>query len=79
MDESESRKTTVLLADDHPLLRQALRDLLKKEDDFEILAEAGDGGEAVRLATELKPDVVIMDISMPKLDGLEATRQIKGA
>jgi DNA-binding NarL/FixJ family response regulator len=77
LGQTESGKTTVLLADDHPLLRQALRDLLKKEDDFEIVAEAGDGEDAIRLATELKPDVVIMDISMPKLDGLEATRQIK--
>ena len=79
LDQTESGKTTVLLADDHPLLRQALRSLLKKEDDFEIVAEAGDGEEAIRLATELKPDVVIIDISMPRLDGLEATRQIKAA
>ena len=74
---NKSQKITILVADDHPLLRQALKDLLEKEDGFEIIAEAGDGEEAVRLATELVPDVVIMDISMPKLDGLEATRQIK--
>lgn len=70
-------KITILLADDHPLLRLALRSVLEKQDDFEIVAEAGDGEEAVRLAAELVPNVVIMDISMPKLNGLEATRQIK--
>ena len=67
----------VVLADDHPLLRQALRYLLEKQPDIEVVAEAGDGEEAVRLAMELHPDVVIMDISMPKLNGLEATRLIK--
>jgi DNA-binding NarL/FixJ family response regulator len=66
-----------LLADDHPLLRKALRDLLEKETAFEVIGEAGDGEEAVRLATEIMPDVVIMDISMPNLDGLQATQQIK--
>jgi DNA-binding NarL/FixJ family response regulator len=70
-------KTTILIADDHPLLRQALRHLLEKYEDFEIVAEAGDGEEAVKLTAELMPDVVIMDIAMPKLNGLEATRQIK--
>jgi NarL family two-component system response regulator LiaR len=73
----QSRKTRVMLADDHPLLRQALRDVLEKQSDFEVIAEASDGEEAVRLATELVPDVVIMDISMPNLNGLEATKQIK--
>lgn len=73
----KSSKTRIMLADDHPLLRQALRDVLEKQSDFEVIAEASDGEEAVELATELVPDVVIMDISMPKLNGLEATKQIK--
>jgi NarL family two-component system response regulator LiaR len=73
----KSSKIRIMLADDHPLLRQALRDVLEKQRDFEVIAEANDGEEAVKLATELVPDVVIMDISMPKLNGLEATKQIK--
>ena len=77
LDRGRHDKITIMLADDHPLLRQALADILNRQADFEIIAEAGDGEEAVKLATELVPDVVIMDISMPKLNGLEATRQIK--
>jgi len=76
---SRSEKTRIMLADDHPLLRQALRDVLEKQPDFEVIAEAGDGEEAVKLATEMLPDVVIMDISMPTLNGLEATKQIKAS
>jgi NarL family two-component system response regulator LiaR len=72
-----SPKTRIVLADDHPLLRQALKDVLQKENTFEIIGEAADGEEAVKLASELTPDVVIMDISMPNLDGLQATQQIK--
>lgn len=73
----QSAKTKIVLADDHPLLRKALKDLLEKENDFAIVGEAGDGQEAVKLVTEASPDVVIMDISMPNLDGLQATQQIK--
>ncbi|MFP4642584.1 MAG: response regulator [Dehalococcoidia bacterium] len=74
---SNRNEINIILADDHPLMRQALRDVLLKHPDFNIVAEVNDGDEAVRLATELTPDVVIMDISMPVMDGLEATRQIK--
>jgi len=70
-------RITILLADDHPLMRLALRSIIEKEADLEVIAEANDGEEAVTAATELVPDVVIMDIMMPRLNGLEATRRIK--
>lgn len=69
-------KTTVLLADDHMVVRQGLRALLQTERDIEIVGEAETGRQAVRLVKALKPDVVVMDIAMPQLTGLEATRQI---
>ena len=67
---------TVLLVDDHPLFRRGIRDLLEEEGDMRIAGEAGDGQTAIELVRELDPDVVIMDITMPKLNGVEATRQI---
>ena len=76
-DTENQVKIKIMIADDHPLLRQALRSVLEKYEDFEIIAEAGDGEETVRKAVELMPQVLIMDISMPKLNGLEATRIIK--
>ena len=66
----------VLLADDHDILRQGLRSLLKDEPDIEVVGNAADGSEAVRAASRLLPDVVIMDIAMPGMNGIEATRQI---
>jgi DNA-binding NarL/FixJ family response regulator len=66
----------VLLADDHQMVREGLRSLLEKEDDIEIVGEAEEGRKAVHLARKLQPDVVLMDITMPNLNGVEATRQI---
>ncbi len=76
MARTRKRIIKVLLADDHRLLREGLRKLLEKEADMETVAEADDGRTAVRLARELSPDVVVMDIGMPDLNGIEATRQI---
>jgi DNA-binding NarL/FixJ family response regulator len=67
--------TNVLLADDHQLLRQALRRAFE-DAGLVVVGEAGDGAEAIRLATELQPDVVVMDVTMPVLDGVEATRRL---
>ncbi|MEM9072514.1 MAG: response regulator transcription factor [Myxococcota bacterium] len=67
----------VVLADDHTIVREGLRALLASADDIEIVAEAGDGREAVRLAEEHSPDVVVMDLAMPMLNGVDATRRIR--
>jgi len=66
----------VLLADDHEIVRKGLRSMLEAQRDCEVVGEAGDGRQAVAMTKELKPDVVILDISMPLLNGMEATRQI---
>ncbi len=67
----------VLLADDHTIVRQGLKALLDAEPDIEVVGEAADGWEAIQQAEDLKPDVVLMDITMPRLNGLEATRRLK--
>jgi DNA-binding NarL/FixJ family response regulator len=68
-----------MIADDHAVVREGTRRILEQEPDMEVVGEAGDGEEAVNLATSLKPDVAIIDIAMPKLDGIEATKRIKAA
>jgi DNA-binding NarL/FixJ family response regulator len=75
--DTRPQKINILLADDHPLMRRALRDLIEQEEDLVVVGEAGDGLEAVRLTETRKPDVVIMDISMPVMNGVEATKRIR--
>ena len=70
------KKIRILLADDHAVLRAGIRALLEAQPDLEVIGEAGDGQTAVQRAREFQPDVVVMDIGMPGLDGLAATRQI---
>ena len=67
----------ILIADDHPMFRFGIRALLSAETDMDVVGEATNGQEAVNLATSLKPDLILMDISLPVMDGYEATRQIR--
>lgn len=69
----------VMLVEDHVLMREGTRELLEREEDLSVVAQAGDGREAIRLAAEHDPDVILMDIALPQLNGLEATRRIKAA
>lgn len=70
-------KIKILIADDHAVVREGTRRILEQDQGLEVVAEACDGEEAVRLATTFKPDVAIIDVAMPRLDGIEATKQIK--
>lgn len=71
------KRIRVILADDHVLVREGTRELLEREEDMEVVGEADNGEQAVELATRLEPDVALMDIAMPKLNGIEATKRIK--
>jgi DNA-binding NarL/FixJ family response regulator len=71
------KRITILLAEDHVVVRESIHQSLEREENFAVVGEAGDGEEAVRMARELKPDVIVMDISLPKINGIEATKRIK--
>jgi len=71
-----TKKITVLLVDDHSLVRRGFRRMLEDEPDIAVVGEAGDGDEAIKLANQLKPQVVVMDCALPTMNGLDATRQI---
>ncbi len=72
-------KTSIMLVDDHPLFRQGLRRVLEAEDDLEVIMEVSDGEESLRLAKQLAPNVVLMDINLPRMNGLQVTRELKQA
>jgi DNA-binding NarL/FixJ family response regulator len=76
INKSIDNKITVLLVDDHALVRRGFRRMLEDEPDISVVGEAGDGSEAVRIARELHPQVIVMDCALPRMNGLDATRQI---
>ena len=73
------KKISVMIVDDHPLFRQGLRRVIEAEDDMEVIIEVGDGEEALRLAQKMVPDVIMMDVNIPKMNGLQVTRSLKAS
>jgi DNA-binding NarL/FixJ family response regulator len=71
-----AKKITVIIADDQTLFREGIKDLLENEKNIQVIAEAADGREALRLVKKLRPNVILLDIKLPHMDGIEATRQI---
>jgi DNA-binding NarL/FixJ family response regulator len=79
MNDTTKPAVRVLIADDHPIFRDGLRKLLSEAPDFDVIGEAADGAEAVKLARQLKPDILLLDLAMPRLPGLEALRELAGS
>jgi len=76
MDNRRSQPVRIMLADDHPIFRDGLRRLLEAEPDLKVIGEACDGAEAVKMAQQLKPDILLLDLAMPRMPGLEALREM---
>jgi two-component system, NarL family, nitrate/nitrite response regulator NarL len=74
--EMKSGKVRILLADDHTIFRDGLRKLLEAEPDFEVIGEAGDGADAINMVQQIKPDILLLDLAMPRVPGLEALREV---
>lgn len=70
-------RINVMIADDHSIIRQGIKEIIEHEEDIRVIAQASNGGEAVKLARECKPDVILMDINMPGIDGLQAIKELK--
>src|SRR3974390_1249571 len=77
MNFRKSQPVRLVIADDHPIFRDGLRRLLEAEADMKVIGEASDGAEAVKLARQLKPDILLLDLAMPKHPGLEALRELR--